>query len=121
MLQLADHCMELLKNKDIDAALNSLHEYDSNTNELKTLSDESKKRYEHVFKMFPVLDYKRDYYSFQLEGQNDVKYIIVFAEADKDNDLPAAKTALMFNPVKIDGSWYLTIKTGDENFDRLKN
>jgi hypothetical protein len=83
MLKLCDNAMELLKGKKIDEVVASLYEYNDSTEELKPLSAEMKKRLERRFKMFPVLDYKREYYSFMLEGCNDVKYEVTFATAEK--------------------------------------
>lgn len=67
--------------------------------------------------LFPVLEYSRIYYSFQLEGCNDVKYEVVWATADKTGTNQDAKTAYMFNPVKVDGSWKLCVKTASDEID----
>lgn len=115
MLKLCDDCMELLKNRQIDKALGMLHEYDDSLKTVSPLTAEMTKRYEHVFNTFPVYEYTRSYYSFQLEGLNDVKYDIMFAENDK-----TAKTAFMFNPVRVDGTWYLCVKRADQDIDESK-
>ena len=74
MLQICDNAMELLKGKKIDEVIASLNEYNDSTRELLPLSDSMKKSLKRRFKLFPVLDYRREYYSFMLEGCNDVKY-----------------------------------------------
>ena len=121
MLKLSNDCMELLKAKKIDNALSMLYEYNDSIKEVTPLSEKSRKRYERMFHIFPVLDYKMEYYSFQLEGVNDVKYRIIFGQEDQPDVNGEAATALMFNPVKVDGNWYLTVKTADQSFDELRN
>ncbi|WP_444363248.1 hypothetical protein [Prevotella sp.] len=118
MLKLCDDAMEALKAKNIDKVLASLCEYTDSTKEVKPLSKETAQRYRRQFTMFPVLSYERKYYSFQLEGCNDVKYEVVFATAEQAGTDQPAKTAYMFNPVKIDGQWRLCVKTADEEIDK---
>lgn len=118
MLKLCDDAMEALKAKNIDKVLASLCEYTDSTKEVKPLSNETAQRYRRQFTMFPVLSYERKYYSFQLEGCNDVKYEVVFATAEQAGTEEPAKTAYMFNPVKVDGQWVLCVKTADEEIDR---
>ena len=74
MLKLCDDAMKELKAKNIDKVLASLYEYTDSTEDLKPLSEELKKKYRNQFQIFPVMEYERKYYSFQLEGCNDVKY-----------------------------------------------
>lgn len=97
-----------------------LYEYNDSTKEVQPLTDKTRKQYERRFKVFPVLEYTMDYYSFQLEGVNDVKYRITFALEENPEQNGNAVTAMMFNPVKVDGVWYLTIKNGTE-FDKFRN
>jgi len=119
MLQICDNAMELLKGKKIDEVIASLNEYNDSTEELSPLSDEMKKRLQNQFKRFPVLEYKRQYYSFMLQGCNDVKYEITFATAEQTGDKPAT-TMLMFNPVKVGDEWKLCVKTADKQIDEGK-
>lgn len=120
MLKLCNDCMDLLKAQKVENALSMLYEYNDSTKEIQPLTDKTRKQYERRFKVFPVLDYTMDYYSFQLEGVNDVKYRITFALEENPEQNGNAVTAMMFNPVKVDGVWYLTIKNGTE-FDRMRN
>ncbi len=120
MLKLADNAMEQLKAKKIDQVIASLYEYNDSTQEVKPLSKETAKRYTRRFKMFPVLDYYREYYSFMLEGCNDVKYCVTFATAEQAGTNEPATTMFMFNPVKIDGEWKLCVKTPQDLFDTEK-
>lgn len=117
MLQICDNAMELLKGKKVAEVIASLYEYNDSTEELKPLSDMMKKRLERRFKMFPVLDYERKYYSFMLEGCNDVKYEVTFATAEQASTNKAPTTMYMFNPVKVDGQWMLCVKTATDEHD----
>lgn len=116
MLTLCDNLMEQLKAKNYSEVLGSLYLYDDSTHEVSALSENIQKRYERKFKMFPVLDYKRQYYSFMLEGCNDVKYEVTFATAEQTGDKPAT-TMFMFNPVKIDGEWKVCLKNPEDETD----
>lgn len=120
MLKLADEAMEQLKAKKIDQVIASLYEYDDSTEEVKPLSEALAKRYARRFKLFPVLDYYRVYYSFMLEGCNDVKYRVTFATAEQTGGKNPATTMFMFNPVKVDGDWKLCVKTSSDQFDKEK-
>lgn len=120
MLKICDEAMENLKAKEYDKVLSSLNEYTDSTDEIKPLSKETSERYLRIFKRFPVLDYVRKYYSFQLEGCNDVKYEVTFATAEQTGNNQPAKTAYMFNPVRKDGVWKLCVKTADEEIDLEK-
>lgn len=116
MLQLCDNAMEQLKGKKIDEVIASLYEYNDSTEELTELTDATKKRLQRRFKMFPVLAYNRQYFSFMLEGCNDVKYEVVFATPEQTG-ADSARTMYMFNPVKVDGEWKLCVKSADDEHD----
>jgi endo-1,4-beta-D-glucanase Y len=116
MLQICDNAMEQLKGKKIDEVIATLYEYNDSTEELTPLTDQVKKRLARRFKMFPVLTYNRQYYSFMLEGCNDVKYEVVFATPEQTG-ADSAKTMYMFNPVKVDGEWKLCVKTSKDDID----
>ena len=117
MLTLCDNLMEQLKAKNYSEVLGSLYLYDDSTHEVSALSENIQKRYERKFKMFPVLDYKRQYYSFMLEGCNDVKYEVTFATAEQTGTGEPATTMFMFNPVKIDGEWKVCLKNPEDETD----
>lgn len=117
MLRLCDDAMEMLKAKQFEHVLASLYEYDDSTQQVSPLSDNMRKRYERIFKMFPVLEYNRQYFSFMLEGCNDVKYEVTFATAEQTGTNQPATTMFMFNPVKVDGEWKLCVKNADDEMD----
>ena len=109
--------MEQLKQKNIDQVLASLFEYNDSTKELKPLSDKMRNRYQRIFQRFPVLEYERQYFSFMLEGCNDVKYQVTFATAEQLGSNQPATTMYMFNPVRVNGEWKLCVKNADDEFD----
>lgn len=117
MLNLCDEAMEQLKQKNYDSVLSSLFEYNDSTKEVSPLSDKTTKRYEKMFKMFPVLSYTRQYYSFMLEGCNDVKYEVTFVDAEHSGTGEPAKTMFMFNPIRVNGEWKLCVKSAKDEFD----
>lgn len=117
MLQLCDEAMEQLKNHSYEKVLSSLYEYNDSTKEVKPLSETLMRQYRSNFETFPVIEYRRVYYSFLLEGCNDVKYEVIFATPEQTGTDEPAKTAFMFNPVKIDGQWYLCVKTEKDKLD----
>lgn len=117
MLQICDNAMEQLKGKKIDEVIASLNEYNDSTRELLPLSDSMKKSLKRRFKLFPVLDYRREYYSFMLEGCNDVKYKVIFATSEQSGTGEAPTTMFMFNPVKVDGEWKLCVKAPEKEVD----
>lgn len=119
MLKLCDDAMLELKNRQFDKVLSNMYEYNDSTKEVKPLSPETAKSYRNTFETFPVLDYHRQYYSFLVEGCNDVKYTVIFATAEQTGTGEPAKTAFMFNPVKKDGQWYLCVKTEKDKVDNL--
>ena len=118
MLNICDSCMMLLQDKNLEGALAMLYEYDDSTGQVSSLSDETRQRYERLFNMFPVLSFQRVKYTFMLEGLNDVKYDVVFAEEEHPEVNGVPKTSFMFNPVRVDGTWYLTVKRGDQDIAR---
>lgn len=120
MLRLCEDCMKLMKDGRVEEAVNSMYEYDEESESVSPLSEETKQKYIRKFDMFPVLEYEMEYYSFQLTGCNDVKYRIMFAEGDEAAGVPAAYIGFMFNPVKVDGRWYLSVKRGDQEIDQTR-
>ena len=110
MLKLCDDAMAQLKAGQVERVLSSLYEYNDSTKEVKPLTKQR-------FRMFPVLDYSRQFFSFQLEGCNDVRYNVTWAKAEQTGTDSPAKTAYMFNPVKVDGSWKLCVKTQADETD----
>lgn len=117
MIRLCDDAMEMLKANNVDQVIASLYEYNDSLKEVRPLSETMAKRYSRRFRMYPVLDYKREYYSFMLEGCNDVKYKVTFATAEQVGSDKPATTMFMFNPVKVNGEWKLCVKNATDEID----
>lgn len=121
MLALCDDCMKTLKAGRIDEALSRLYTYNDSTETVTPISETKRAELKRTFRLFPVLGYEMDYYSFNSQGQNDVKYNIRFFEKTDSADTAPNTIGFMFNPVKVDGQWYLCIKEADQKFDRARN
>lgn len=119
VLNMCNEAMELMKTKEYDKLLSILHEYNSETQVVSSLSEETIARYRNIYKLFPVLSYELEYYSFLVPGCNDVKYNCVFATAEQIGGIEDAKKSFMFNPVKVNGTWQLCMKTSTDKMDRL--
>ena len=115
MLQKCDSCMQLLSEGNIEGALDMLVEYDDSLQQVSPLSDETRASYMRKFTLFPVLKYELQYVSFMESGLNDAKYQVQFGP----DEAGAPKTAFMFNPVKVDGRWYLCVKNANQSIDAM--
>ena len=103
-----DQIMSLLQAGEIDAAL--AHIYVVADDVLYRPADQSLASIKSKFTIFPVLSYKMTDFAFQTSAINDVTYQYVFAEP---KDAAPATIKVGFNPVKIDGQWYITFKDGN--------
>lgn len=121
MLGICEECMKTLKAGNIDGALNLLYQYDDSTKTVTPIGEEKRNKMRNTFTVFPVLNYRMVYFNFSTEGRNDVKYEIEFFEKADSTDQAPNTIGLMFNPVKVDDQWYLTMKEADQEFTRTRN
>ena len=105
VLEMSQKCMDSLKEGNIEAALG--------------ITNENAENLKKHFSTFPVVDYHLENFSFSTQGCNDLKYKIEFAKKDVDGNAPTM--AFMFNPVKIDGIWYLCIKHRNQSSKEMLN
>lgn len=110
VLALCTQCMELLKAKETEKALDMLYAI-NNTGVAKALSAEKREELNKRFQNFPVIKYRLDYFTFSTQGNNDVKYKIEFTPRTT-TETPGSTMGFMFNPIKVDRQWILTIKDG---------
>ncbi len=104
-----DEIMSLLQAGQLDSALSRIFVvYDD---VLYRPAEESLVNLKTKFRNFPVLSYEMTDIAFQTPAINDVTYRYVFAQTT-DGSAPAT-LKLAFNPVKIDGEWYITFKDGN--------
>ena len=71
------------------------------------------------FTRFPVVDYAFEYLAFATQGNNDMKYT-TYSRLRAADERPSKGVSLMFNPVRIDGQWYLAIKTAGQGSKEIK-
>ena len=110
VLTLSTQCMDLLKAKETDKALDMLYSIDD-AGIAKPLTIQQREALTKRFQRFPVIRYQLDYLSFSTQGNNDVKYKIEFTPRS-DSDTPGSSMGFMFNPIKANGEWVLAIKDG---------
>ncbi len=115
MLQKCDSCMQFLQEGRLDDALAMLVEYDDSLQQVSPLSDETRASCMRKFTLFPVLKYELSYVSFIESGVNDAKYEVQFGP----DEAGAPKTYFMFNPVKVNGQWYLCVKNAVQSLDNF--
>lgn len=112
VLNKSRNCMDLLKAGNIDEALKMI--YVLRDGKAIPLPAEKEKQLRKNFKFFPVTDFKLDYYSFSNTDNNDVKFQIEFFKHTGPDDKTPNTIGFMFNPIKADGTWYLTVKESDQ-------
>ena len=110
VLTLCTQCMDLLKAKETDKALDMLYSIDD-AGIAKPLTIQQREALAKRFQRFPVIRYRLDYLSFSTQGNNDVKYKIEFTPRS-GSDTPGSSMGFMFNPIKANGEWVLAIKDG---------
>lgn len=120
VLNLSETCMQTLKAGKVEEALAQLYLWDDSTKAVKPLDEAKKQELRKTFKLFPVLDYSLAHFTFSTQGLNDVKYNIVFFEKEADDPTPNT-IGFMFNPVKVDGKWYLSVKEADQKVESAKS
>lgn len=112
VLALAEDCMKKLQAGQVEEAVDMI--YILHDNVVYQKSDDYTVQLVNRFTSgFPVLTYERLYYSFSTEGNNDISYSYTFGPAGDNGQAPTMK--LMFNPVFVNGQWYLTFKDGAQS------
>ena len=105
--------MQDLMTGDVDEAVNRLFVVYQNV--LYKVADESIEMLKARFRALPVRSYKLSSYHFSTPGVNDLSYR--YSISGEVSDGPAMK--LMFNPVKVEGRWFLTLKDGNMSSEDL--
>lgn len=108
VLHLADSCMSLLKEGLVQDAVDMIYVLSRDT--LYKKSPSYTETLINRFKLFPVVSYDLNYYSFSTQGNNDISYSYSFSTSSVEGSSSIMK--LMFNPVLVEGQWYLTLKDG---------
>lgn len=109
VLHLGDSCMSLLKERKFDEALDMIY-YLRDSITAIPMDSTQRTALKKIFKHHPVYKYELDYFNFSKQDLNDIKYRVQFFQLDGPNDHRPNTIGFMFNPVKIDGTWKLTMK-----------
>lgn len=109
VLDLADKCLSLLKDGNLAEAVDMIYVLHNNVVYQKSASYTAELI--NRFTNLPVVSYKLNYFSFSTEGNNDISYYYSFDSSDPGS----SSLKLMFNPVYVDGKWYLTFKSGSQS------
>jgi hypothetical protein len=117
VIGLSERCMHLLKCDSTDAALAML--YSVHQGSMKPLEGDELAMQKSRFKRFPVKEYELEKFAFSTQGLNDVKYRVEFAPKDANGYAPTI--SIMFNPVKLDGQWYLCLKSPEQPGKDMEN
>ena len=110
VLALADDCMTKLRDGQVREAVDMIYILHDDVVYQKNAeyTEELVNRFENIF---PVRSFERRYYSFSTQGNNDISYTYSFGDTDDGSHT----MRLMFNPVFVDGQWYLTLKDGSQS------
>jgi hypothetical protein len=115
IVKLGDSCMTYLKDGQMEQAIGMLCLYDDSLEQILPLTEEARANYQKLFTMFPVKEFNLAYFSFTEQGFNDLKYTVVFGPEAAGSP----KTSYMFNPVKVDGEWHLSVKNSMQDLDPM--
>lgn len=107
LMEKTEKCMSLFAEGNVAEAVDMIHVLYNSVVYKKSASYTAELI--NRFTSFPVLSYKLNYVSFSTQGNNDVSYTYLFGPDD------AYSMKLMFNPVFVDGEWYLTFKDGSQS------
>lgn len=107
VLVLGQNFMDALKTGGIEYELQNLTVLDDNV--LYKISDESLKELQARYGELRISDYALAGYNFSTAGVNDLSFR--YTIGGKLGSGPALK--MVFNPVKVDDVWYLTLKDGN--------
>lgn len=100
--------MDSLKGGNIDAAVAMLYERDPEGG-VRPVGAETREQLKARYASFPVKSWRMDHMDLSIPSLNDLKFIYKMSE---DESMPGM--AIMFNPAKVDGKWYLMLKQEDQ-------
>ena len=107
VMDLANHFLETLKNKDIEGALDMLYEVDGQS--AKPLSAEMRSQLRTTLQVFPVESYQIDEIILFSDSDSEVRYTTEMFKVEDGSNLPNT-TKGSLHPYRIDNQWYLTIQ-----------
>lgn len=107
--------LDLLKQNDIEGALNKLYEASGDT--VVPISKEYKEKMRNIVTTFPVLSYHIDELLMYSETDTEVRYTIEFYEKAEDDPRPNTLQCVI-NPRRVGYYWFLTVadRTVETNY-----
>lgn len=106
VVELTTEYLELLKNKEFDQAMQMLCHIEGDS--VFSLTEKEKTELQNQYKLFPVLSYKIEDYTFTDIYHNEIVYSIEFFEKGTDDKLPNTMRFTL-QPKRINAVWYLTV------------
>lgn len=105
VIELTTQYLEFLKNKEFDQALQMIHHVKGDS--VFAITEREKQELQKQYKLFPVLSYKIEGYTFTDIYHNEITYSIEFFEKKSDKDIPNTMRFTL-QPKRINAVWYLT-------------
>jgi hypothetical protein len=119
VIKLTTDYLDLLKNNQVDEALDMLCELKNDT--IYPLSDETREQLRSTINMFPVLSYNIDVLFLRNELDNEIRFTTEFFEKPEGDNRPNTTKGVLY-PCKVDGRWILSmVQRGyNEEAEKLK-
>ncbi len=117
VLERAEELMQGLKNGEVEESLSKLHMVKDGN--LVPIAGETLDQLISRFKMFPVVNYKLEYFAFSVAQINDLKYSLEIGKRNASGKAPTM--GFMLNPMKVDGVWYLCVKGENQSSKEMLN
>ena len=110
VLELTDKFMSLVKDDKVEDAVGMVTVLFEGV--LYKPSDDYFVELVNLYRSMRIASYTLDKYFFTTEGNNDVSYMTESKTIVGDSPM---KLRVVFNPVKVDDSWYLALKDGTQS------
>ena len=107
VMELANHFLTTLKEKDIEGALDQLYEIDST--DVHPLSAQRREELRKTLSAFPVEEYTIDQITLYSEDDSEVRYTTKMFPDSIKSEFPGITRGCL-HPYRIDNQWYLTIQ-----------
>ncbi len=104
LMAISSAFMDSLKNGSIDAAVAMLYEPDPNGG-VRPVNEKTAEQLRARYTTYPVKSWRMDHMDLSIPSINDLKFIYQLSD---EPGMPGM--AIMFNPTKVDGKWYLMLK-----------
>ena len=107
VMDLANHFLATLKEKDIEGALDLLYEIDST--DVRPLSNQRRNELRKTLSAFPIEEYTIDQITLFSENDSEIRYTTKMFNDSIESDFPGI-TRGSLHPYRINNQWYLTIQ-----------